>query len=162
MTETTQEAKETSFVGYSAFFEFKNPDVTKSKSLIHVIVTPDAFSKEGRPVPSMVYHRHRNPKGSVAGSRTAWRHYSLKTPELDSVTGRFKFPDEGLQSFATDRATLMAKLIKQISALGYRLTSKPIIVQTSVEDLEEFRKGATPYKLISRINRSRRILGFSE
>ena len=161
MTETTQEAKETSFVGYSAFFEFKNPDVTKSKSLIHVIVTPDAFSKEGRPVPSMVYHRHRNPKGSVAGSRTAWRHYSLKTPEIEPVTGQFQLPDD-LQSFAFDRATLMAKLIKQISALGYRLTSKPIIVQTSVEDLEEFRKGATPYKLISRINRSRKILGFSE
>jgi hypothetical protein len=45
---------------------------------------------------------------------------------------------------------------------GWTLFKQPIAVEVTPEDMDDVRLGKTPYKILGRITRCRRTLGFGE
>jgi hypothetical protein len=53
-------------------------------------------------------------------------------------------------------------IFKQLSSYGYKVYKQPLVVEVSQADLEEIRYSKTPYKILGRITRVRKTLGFGE
>lgn len=45
---------------------------------------------------------------------------------------------------------------------NWKLYKQPIVVEVTPEDLEEIRKSKTPYKVLGRVWKSRKFLGFPD
>jgi hypothetical protein len=56
----------------------------------------------------------------------------------------------------------MGTTLSQLNSYGYKLYKSPILVEVAQEDLEQIRLSKTPYKILGRITRVRRTLGFGE
>ena len=56
----------------------------------------------------------------------------------------------------------MATTFTQLNSYGYKLHKQPLVIEVAQEDLESIRLSKTPYKILGRITRVRRTLGFGE
>ena len=140
-------------VGKALYLEFRTGLQT-----YQMLVTPDGISSNGRPVPSTTYRRQI----SSAKPRRAWKTYSLPTLALNAFgTYETADKDNALQS-ADSRVGYMATTFTQLKSYGYALYKQPLLIEVSQEDLESIRLSKTPYKILGRITRVRRTLGFGE
>lgn len=140
-------------VGKALYVEFR-----ADTSTYQMIVTPDAITSDGRSIPSTVYRRQI----SEARPRRAWKTYSLPRLPQDA-TGTFtNLPVQEAKEQATSRVTYLESSLTRLKNLGYTLYMKPIIVEVSQADLSDIRQAKTPYKVLGRITRARKVLGFSE
>jgi hypothetical protein len=94
--------------------------------------------------------------------RRAWKTYSLPALPLNAF-GTYEMADKekALQS-ADSRIGYMATTFSQLKSYGYTLYKQPLLIEVSQEDLESIRLSKTPYKILGRITRVRRTLGFGE
>jgi hypothetical protein len=123
-----------------------------------MLLTPDGISSNGRAVPSTMYRRQI----SSVKPRRAWKTYSLPTLPLNAFgTYETVDKDNALQS-ADSRVGYMASTLSQLKSYGYTLYKQPLLIEVSQEDLESIRLSKTPYKVLGRITRVRRTLGFGE
>jgi hypothetical protein len=65
-------------------------------------------------------------------------------------------------STVRDRISFTDSLFNQLIMQGWTLYKTPIVVETTTEDLDDIRMGKTPYKILGRITRCRRVLNFGE
>ena len=49
-----------------------------------------------------------------------------------------------------------------MESYGYKLYKQPIVVEVSQADVADIRSSKTPYKVLGRITRARKALGFGE
>jgi hypothetical protein len=127
-------------------------------STYQVLLTPDGISSNGRAVPATLYRRQI----SKLKPRRAWKTYSLPTLSLNAFgTYEAADKDNALQS-ADSRVGYMASTFSQLKSYGYTLYKQPLFIEVSQEDLESIRLSKTPYKILGRITRVRRTLGFGE
>jgi hypothetical protein len=54
------------------------------------------------------------------------------------------------------------KLFTQVIDHGYSLRKAPIAVEIGIDDLDDICAHKTPYKILARITRSRKLLGFAD
>jgi len=140
-------------VGKALYVEFRSTGQT-----YQMLLTPDGVSSNGRVVPSTVYRRQI----SKLKPRRAWKTYSLPVLPLNAFgVYETQTKDDAVQAAET-RLNYMATTITQLQSYSYRLYKSPILVEVAQEDLESIRLSKTPYKILGRITRVRRTLGFGE
>jgi len=69
--------------------------------------------------------------------------------------------DQAIET-AKSRLEYMKSTIDQMARYSYQLYKLPIVVEVASEDLDGIRLGKTPYKVLGRITRVRKALGFSQ
>lgn len=140
-------------VGKALYVELRNSNQT-----YQMLLTPDGVSSNGRAVPSTLYRRQI----SKLKPRRAWKTFSLPALPLNSF-GAYdtQSKDDAMQA-ADTRLNYMATTLTQLNSYGYKLYKNPILVEVAQEDLESIRLSKTPYKILGRITRVRRTLGFGE
>lgn len=133
-------------------------ELRQGSQTYQILVTPDGVSMSGKNVPSVIYRRQI----SAAKPRKGWKHSGLPALSIDEF-GVFtkKSKDEALR-IAESRLELVQSTFTQLSSYHYKVYKQPIFVEVSMEDLEGIRTGKTPYKVLGRITRVRRALGFGE
>lgn len=140
-------------VGKALYLEFRSGSQT-----YQVIITPDGITTEGRNIPSTVYRRQI----SATKPRRAWKTYALpKLPQ--ETTGVFSAINEEVAlSQASSRLAYLEATFVRMESYGYKLFMKPLIIEVSQADLDDIRASKTPYKILGRITRVRKALGFGE
>ncbi len=140
-------------VGKALYMEFRNGSQT-----YQALVTPDTIASNGRAVPAVLYRRQI----SSSAPRKAWKTTSFPTLNLDAF-GKYEAREtEAAAASASARMVYVENLFTRIQSYGYFLYKAPIVVEVSQEDVEAIRLSKTPYKILGRITRVRRTLGFGE
>lgn len=141
-------------VGKALYLELRN-----SGSTYQMIITPDAVSSSGRAVPAMVYRRQI----SEARPRKAWKTLSFPALPLNAF-GTYDPQDaDAAKSVSGTRVNdTLASIFRQLSHYSYAVYKTPIYVEVSAEDIETIRMCKTPYKVLGRITRVRKTLGFGD
>ena len=140
-------------IGKALYMEFR-----QGQNTYQAILTPDGLTSDGRSVPATLYRRQI----SKFHPRKSWKTYAL--PSLPKTEfGNFKkyFGDEQ-KSLIDSRASYLENIFSRLETHSYQLYKQPIVVEVSLADLEEVRNARTPYKVLGRITRLRRHLGFGE
>jgi hypothetical protein len=141
-------------VGKALYLELRN-----SGSTYQMIITPDGVSSSGRAVPAMVYRRQI----SEAKPRKAWRTQSFPALPLNAF-GTYDPQDmDTAKSVSGTRINdALGSTFNRLQSYGYTMYKTPIFVEVSAEDIETIRLCKTPYKVLGRITRVRKTLGFGE
>jgi hypothetical protein len=141
-------------IGKALYVELRTP----TSQTYQMLLTPDGISSNGRAVPSTMYRRQI----SKLKPRRAWKTYSLPALPINSFGAyETQSKDDAVQG-AELRLNYMATTLSQLNSYGYKLYKNPIVVEVAQEDLESIRLSKTPYKILGRITRVRRTLGFGE
>jgi hypothetical protein len=106
----------------------------------------------------MIYRRQI----SAAKPRKGWKHGNFPTLSIDEFGVFSKRSKDDAISLSASRLEFHASTLNQLAAYHYKIYKQPILVEVSAEDLEGIRNGKTPYKILGRITRCRRTLGFGE
>ena len=139
--------------GKALYLEFR-----KDTSTYQVIVTPDGISKEGRYVPASIYRRQI----SESKPRKAWKVQTLPAIGLDSFGAFTRLSPEQAHEKSLLRLEYIYSTFSRLRDYGFALYKSPIIVETATEDMSDIAQSKTPYKVLGRITRVRRTLGFGE
>ena len=123
-----------------------------------VLITPDGVSLSGKNVPAVMYRRQI----SALKPRKGWKHSGLPALNIDEFGVFSKKSKEDAQRTAESRLEMIGSTFNQLASYSYKVYKQPIFVEVSQEDLEGIRAGKTPYKVLGRITRVRRALGFGE
>lgn len=139
--------------GKALYMEFRSGIHT-----YQVIITPDGVSTNGRAVPATMYRRQI----SKLKPRKAWRTYSLPAVPLNAFGAYDALQTEDVKQKSVARLEYISNSFTQLVSSRYELYKQPIFVEVSQEDIEQIRLAKTPYKILGRITRVRRNLGFGE
>ena len=140
-------------IGKALYMEFRQGGNT-----YQAILTPDGLTTDGRSVPATLYRRQI----SSHSPRKAWKTYSLPQLPKDEFGNFKKYSGDELASVTSSRVAHLETIFNRLESYSYRLYKQPIVVEVSLADLEEIRNARTPYKVLGRITRIRRHLGFGE
>jgi len=140
-------------IGKALYMEFRSTGQT-----YQMLLTPDGISSNGRAVPSTLYRRQI----SKSKPRRAWKTYSLPALPLNAFGAYETQSKDDATQAAETRANYIATTLTQLNSYSYKLYKSPILVEVAQEDLESIRLSKTPYKILGRITRVRRTLGFGE
>ena len=148
-------AEKDKVAGKALYTEFR---ASSGRSTVQIIITPDGLDSNGRIVRSTMYRRQI----SVHTPRRAWKHYGFGNSPI-SADGIFEtLNGEAVNQFTEQRLNMISPTIDQLSTMKFSLYKTPLVVEVSVEDLDGIRVGSTPYKVLARIQRSRKAAGFEE
>jgi len=140
-------------IGKALYMEFR-----QGQNTYQAIMTPDGLTSDGRSVPATLYRRQI----SKFHPRKAWKTYSLPNLNKDEFGNFKKYSGDECKSVIDSRVAYLETIFSRLETHSYRLYKQPIVVEVSLADLEEIRNARTPYKVLGRITRIRRHLGFGE
>ena len=146
-------AEKDKVIGKALYAEFRSGSQT-----YQLMITPDGVTSGGKYVPAMMYRR----QVSSVRPRRAWKSYSLPSINVNEFGTFTSVPKEEAIQNAKHRLEYMMATISQMISFKYQLYKLPIVVEVALEDLDSIRLGRTPYKVLGRITRVRKALGFSE
>ena len=146
-------AEKDKVTGKALYMEFRSGSQT-----YQMIITPDGVSSNGRAVPATMYRRQI----SKLKPRKAWKTYSLPAVPLNSFGAYDALETVDAMEKSNTRLEYIANSFTQLLSYHYQLYKQPIFVEVSQEDIEQVRMAKTPYKILGRITRVRRSLGFGE
>lgn len=145
----------TSVAGKALYLELRKGSFTQQ-----IILTPEAVMAGGKTVPMTCYRRSI----SEANPRKTWKQVSSMTlSEKDPSSMAFiqLTPSHALAT-VPNRMMFTDNLFNQLITSGWSLYKQPIAVEVTQDDLEDIRLSKTPYKILGRITRCRRVLDFGE
>lgn len=133
-------------VGYAAYFELLHKEVPFRTT--QILITPEGMTSSHVQVPMVMYSRRL----TNAAPKKQWRRSSssltLHTMEkAERVASQLRIANDYLES---------------LSRGSWKLYKEPIIVEITPEDLEDVRSARTPYKILGRVWKTRKFLGFPE
>lgn len=140
-------------VGKALYAEFRSGSQT-----YQMIITPDGLTTDGRNVPSTIYRR----QVSAMKPRRAWKTYALPKLQQEPTGVYNSMTEEMALSQASSRLTYIESSFNRMEGYGYKLYMKPLIIEVSQADLDDIRASKTPYKILGRVTRVRKALGFGE
>jgi hypothetical protein len=146
-------AEKDKVIGKAVYLELRSGPQT-----YQLMITPDGITTEGKYVPAMVYRRQI----SAIRPRKAWKNYSLPSINVNEFGAFTQIPRAEALEAAKSRLEFTMSTMDQISRYKYQIYKQPVLIEVSSEDLSGIRLGKTPYKVLGRITRVRRALGFSE
>jgi hypothetical protein len=144
--------------GYAAYFEFIKSD-HRSAYVYQLLITPEARMSSGRVLPMTGYRRRL----SNQKTRAQWKQFGSSVSSADART-----PTADDQVVTDSMLQFLTRTFHSFSVNGYTMRTgslppaQPIFVEVSCEDLENIRLGKTPYKILGRVWKSRKALGFPE
>lgn len=148
-------AETTNVTGKALYLELRKGPITNQ-----VIIIPEGLTTTGRYVPMTTYRR----RISESTPRKTWRVVtSMFRSELDPSGERMVTleKDHALATVA-DRMSYNFGLFNQLIESGFKVHKQPFVIETTREDMDDVWNGKTPYKIITRITRSRKALGFED
>lgn len=144
----------TAVAGKALYLELRSGDYTTQ-----LILTPEGFTTSNKLVPLTLYRR----RISKVQPRKTWKQISAnQSPECDSMGKIAQYSIEQATLVARDKVSFTDSLFNQLVNNGWVVYKQPIVVEVTPEDLDDVRLGKTPYKILGRITRCRRTLGFGE
>ena len=131
-----------------------------SMSVLQLLLAPDMKSPSGQHVPLVMYRRRLTP----SKPRANWAAYSNYDKLRVDINGNFSLFTSKSEAITHAKARLVFsdKLFTQLLDHGYKLRKSPIVVEIGAEDLDDLCNHKTPYKILSRVNRTRKALGFAD
>lgn len=125
-----------------------------------VIVTPQGTNSDGTVTPVTLIHRQLN----ASRKRTTWRFHSGDRTTTTTAVGVdiANALEVASAIIAPAGAGSIGHTLNRLAAFGYILEKTPIYVEVSEADLSQIYFGKTPYKLIGRIDRTRKVLGWPD
>ena len=146
-------AEKDKVIGKALYAEFRSGPQT-----YQLMITPDGITSGGKYTPAMVYRRQI----SASRPRRAWKSYSLPSIHVNEFGAFNLLPRDLAMETAKNRLEFTASTINQMVGFKYQIYKLPIVVEVASEDLDGIRLGKTPYKVLGRITRVRKALGFSD
>lgn len=141
----------TDVTGKAVYLEFR-----KASWTVQMILMPDGHNPMGVYVPHTLYRRQI----SADAPRKSWKTSSAVAEPWHGV--RPQISDDSALSFGLSRFEFMEGTLVNLASRGWKLYKKPVIVEVTAQDMDDVRQGKTPYKVVARITRVRRALGFGE
>lgn len=150
------EDNKTPVLGKALYLEMTAP----GGSVLQLLITPDVVTSDGNYTPMTVYRR----RVTATKSRTVWKAFPAFYKLDRSAEGKILPQTSAViaRSDADVRLKYAHTLFSQIVDHKYKLRLKPIVVEVGAVDLDELAAGKTPYKILSRITKSRKALGFPD
>ena len=146
-------AEKDKVIGKALYAEFRSGPQT-----YQLMITPDGITSGGKYTPAMVYRRQI----SASRPRRAWKSYSLPSLNVNEFGAFTTMPKDQAIETAKNRLEFTASTINQMVGFKYQIYKLPIVVEVASEDLDSIRLGRTPYKVLGRVTRVRKALGFSD
>jgi hypothetical protein len=135
-------------VGHAVYLEFVRAGITTQ-----VILMPEATGTSHSRARMTMYRRR-----ITKHVRKTWKASIAGTAAFDIIATSSVTPD---RDEIVDRLlTFIQPLLRSLTTNEYILYGKPIVVEVTAEDVEQARLHKTPYKVISRITKTRKALGF--
>jgi hypothetical protein len=145
---------DTKVIGKALYLEMRNGLHT-----MQLVMTPEGLTTSNKLVPMTVYRR----RISKVQPRKTWKQISAHTaPEMNASGQIAQYSLEQAQLVAKDKLSFTDSIFNQLVMQGWTLFKQPIAVEVTPEDMDDVRLGKTPYKILGRITRCRRTLGFGE
>lgn len=140
--------------GKALYLEFAD----KSNGALQILVTPDIIGPDGGYIQQVVYRR----RVTASKPRTTWKAYSSYS-KVPMEAGEFKQLNVTEANTTAEAMLYYAlPLFKQVLDYKYSLRVKPVVVEINGDDLFDLNAHKTPYKILSRVNKSRKVLGFPD
>ena len=145
---------DTKVIGKALYLELRNGEYTTQ-----LILTPEGLNSSNKLVPLTLYRR----RISRVQPRKGWKQVSSYiSPECDASGKIAQFSLEQSLAVASDKLSFTHPIFNQLVSGNWQVYKQPIVVEVTTTDLDDVRMGKTPYKILGRITRCRRALGFTE
>ena len=145
---------DTKVVGKALYLELRSGDYTTQ-----LILTPEGLNSSNKLVPLTLYRR----RISRVQPRKGWKQVSSYiSPEMDASGKVAQYSLEQALSVVKDKLSFTDPIFNQLTSGVWQVYKQPIVVEVTTTDLDDVRMGKTPYKILGRITRCRRALGFTE
>jgi hypothetical protein len=126
-----------------------------SNDCYQMILVPQGKTSAGQPVAPTIFRRQINP----LWARKTWRIYTeagvsadiISITELDRAAAT-----ERIVSALTDRP------LQQMANRGWTVYKEPIAIEITSDDYADVFNSRVPYKVLGRINKVRKALGFED
>jgi len=134
----------TNVCGYAMYLELIH--TSARGRTVQVLVTPQGMTSAHTQVPFTLYTRRL----TTMTPKKQWRRSSsVTTPTgIPAVEARMS------------QTRIMRDYMTSLANNDWRLYKEPIIVEITPEDLEDVRLAKTPYKILGRVWKTRKFLGF--
>ena len=144
-------------VGHAIYLELVRADAI-SGYCQQVIITPEGKTTDGRVVPMTMYRRRL----STNAPRKTWKQFgSARTAAFAIETSSsIADPTARVENTLDEMTSFMAAALKSIASNNYKVQTKAIVVEVVASDMDEIKNGKTPYKLLGRFMKVRKVLGF--
>lgn len=138
----------TQVVGKGVYLEF-----TKGPMTTQLLILPEAMSSSGKLVPMTMFRRRLSP----AAPRKTWK--ASASPLLSSVARSYG-PSDTTQKVAQSLLSFTNPMLGSLKDNGWTPYKEPIVIEVTLEDIDLVRQAKTPYKVIGRVLKARKALGF--
>ena len=143
-------SEETKSVGTAVYLELER---NEGRTVYQLFFTPQGVSKLGKNVPPMIMYRQL----TFSRNKTKW---AIQSVQLRPVGADVYEDATKALELADKTVNDHMYLLRQMSTQGYKLRKKVIHVAVTASDLDEMLASKTPYKILGRMERSRKVLGF--
>jgi hypothetical protein len=145
---------DTKVIGKALYLEMRAGSYT-----MQLLMTPEGFNTSNKLVPMTIYRR----RISASQPRKTWKQISAHSaPECDASGKIAQYSLEQANLVVKDKLSFTDSVFYQLVSQNWTLYKTPIVVEVTPEDMDDIRHGKTPYKILGRITRCRRVLGFGE
>lgn len=136
----------TNVVGYAVYLELLHVEVGNRTT--QVLYTPEGTTSAHLPVAATIYTRRL----TSIQPKKQWR---CSTTSINSPA-----TEESMK--VANNTRVINDYLAGLGRNNWKLYKQPIVVEVTSEDLEDIRKNKTPYKILGRVWKSRKFLGFPE
>lgn len=133
--------------GVALYFEFVKHNVTTQ-----ILLMPEGQSSTHKTVPMTVYRR----RITSVSNRKTWKASSSFFMSKTLLTSTEKTEDQVVEELMST----VSPLFKSIVRNDYVLHKQIVAVEVTPEDLQASDLGKTPYKVLGRVTKVRKALGF--
>jgi hypothetical protein len=153
-------------VGKAVYLEFRKATGSGSSATTQILLTPEARANstispgastftEPFNVQMAVYRR----RISNYQPRKTWRFIAAGKSSTAVPTGAVS-PAVSVNSAALTLLEFTNRTFEAMASDSWVLFKEPVVVEVTSEDMMSIRLGKTPYKVLGRVWRSRKFLGF--
>lgn len=141
---------DTEVVGRAVYLEF-----IKSGMTTQILLMPEGMCTSHKLVPMTLYRR----KISTMQPRKTWR-VGAAPVTSGTIIARTPLGEDRTRAVAAEMLTLIRPLLEQVQLNNWKLYKDPIVIDVTREDLEMVRIAKTPHKVMGRIHKVRKALGY--
>lgn len=150
-------SNDTNVVGHALYLELIRSD-SSGGYCQQFLLTPEGVTTDSRVVPMTMYRRRL----STAAPRKTWKQSGSSRTAAFAMEQTRAIPEPAARREAVlnEMLTFMEGAMKNINANNYKVRIEPIIVEVTSADMDEIKNGKTPYKILNRLMKVRKVRGF--
>ena len=153
MTSTQQQV-----IGKAVYLEFRRTNPTGASATTQILITPEAdgiATTTSGSAPAVVQLAMFRRRISSYQPRKTWRFIAAgKSSRTVAPTAT------SVNAAALSLIDFTNRTFEALASEGWKLFKDPIVVEVTKDDMQSVRLGKTPYKVLGRVWKSRKFLGF--